>query len=65
MIGILGYISPPHLSPRGIIKSTSPQRCISASLEGHVEPSGNTGNHGGPQHGARSIDVMDVTVHSQ
>jgi hypothetical protein len=46
-------------------KVPDPLRCISSSPEGHVEPSGEMGSHGDPQHGARSIDVMDVIVHSQ
>jgi hypothetical protein len=34
----------------------------SASPEGHVELSGKMGSHGGPQHGAHSINMMDVIV---
>jgi hypothetical protein len=38
---------------------------VIASPEGHVEPLGKAESHEGPPHGARSIDVMDVTVYSQ
>jgi hypothetical protein len=30
-----------------------------------MEPLGKTGSHGGPNYGTHSIDVMDVTMHSQ
>jgi hypothetical protein len=46
-------------------KAPDPPWHVSASPERHMEPLGKAESHGPPQHGARSIDIMEVTVHSQ
>jgi hypothetical protein len=47
--GASGGIFLPCPSPRDVIKSVHTPQHASASPEGHVEPSGKTGSHGGPQ----------------
>jgi hypothetical protein len=48
MIRRLGQYLSASPEPPGVIKSARPLRCVSASPEGHVEPLGKTGSHGGP-----------------
>jgi hypothetical protein len=45
---------PPRPSPYDIIKVPDPPRRVLASPEGHAEPLGKTGSHGGPNYGTRS-----------
>jgi hypothetical protein len=62
----LGRQFPLRPSPYDVIKTPDPPRRVSASPEGHVEPSGKTWSHGGPPTTALApIDGMDMTVHSQ
>jgi hypothetical protein len=65
-IGILGTISLSHSSPHGIIKGAWPPHGAFPRLaRGAHGTLRQDGEPRGPQHGARSIDVVDVTVHSQ
>jgi hypothetical protein len=49
-------------APRRHQKRPIPRGTFLPCAEGHVEPLGKAESHGGPKHGARSIDVTPVIL---